>query len=587
MAVRPQTLGMRWTRPPFSLILYLADQEDRLVGRSPDAFAIIEPPIARSSEWAHLQPARVRRLGRLVRTWQFLMPYAPVLIALIVIALFLRERPLPAIGVFTAGFAITIAEMLVAAGRMSWSLGRFLRTRRTDGEILGDELRSHYWTIEFCHASSRAPTDRLLIEAAERAALTESRLPADVAFGSGIVAVNAACGAGEALSLLDSADAVGDTGWFVIGARERFRRPDQEAVRPLGGIRLILVTTVAFVFATAQGVVWFERQACAGAACAARPVTFPRALGWTLEHVIGRFPRPATWQSQSFGAFVMVVVPLMAACIVVALAQRRRYHLARRRVMYEAIGRMTEEPTVAILAVNEIECQAVIDAFRARNSELTRKIEQVGDHAVHRLGPRVVLAQSEQGTVGAGSMPWTVHNLIEELEPAVLILTGICYGLDSRELDGGVQELGDLVVATQLRPMDHRKIATHLDGSRRETTRGPRPETPSGLLSHARALALGRRPTVHFGPVLSLNTLLNNPAERDRLRILAPEAIAGEMESAGLYAAAAATKHDWILIKGIADWGAGKTDTHQPAAARHAADFVADLIAQIYPGGAR
>jgi nucleoside phosphorylase len=578
---------MRWTRPPFPLILYLADQEDRLVGGSPDAFAIIEPPIARSSEWTRLQPARVRRLGRLVRTWQFLMPYAPVLIALIVVALFLRDRPLPAIGVFAAGFAITIAEMLVAAWRMSWSLGRFLRTGRSDGEILGDELRSHYWTIDYFHATSRAPTDRLLTEAAERAsALTEGRLPADVAFGSGIVAVNAACGVGEALSLLDSADAVGDTGWFLIGARERFRRPDQDAVRPPGGIRLILATTVAFVFATAQGVVWFERQACAGAACAGRPVTFPRALGWTLEHVIGRFPRPATWQSQSFGAFAMVVVPLMGACIVVALAQRRRYHLARRRVMYEAIGQMTEEPTVAILAVNEIECQAVIDALRARDPGLTRKIERVGDHAVHRLGPRLVLAQSEQGTVGTGSMPWTVRNLIEELEPAVLILTGICYGLDSRELDGGVQELDDLVVATQLRPMDHRKVATHLDGSRRETTRGPRPETPGGLLSHARALALGRRPRVHFGPVLSLNTLLDNPAERDRLRVLDPEAIAGEMESAGLYAAAAATKHDWILVKGISDWGAGKTDTHQPTAARYAADFVADLIAQIYPGSA-
>jgi nucleoside phosphorylase len=132
--------------------------------------------------------------------------------------------------------------------------------------------------------------------------------------------------------------------------------------------------------------------------------------------------------------------------------------------------------------------------------------------------------------------------------------------------------------------VDHRKVTTRDDGSPYEIPRGPRPETASDLLSHARVLARGRVPAVHFGPVLSLNTLVNNGRERARLRALDPEAVAGEMESAGLYAAAAQAKRDWIIVKGISDWGVEKTDDHQPLAARRAADFVADLIARIEPG---
>jgi hypothetical protein len=37
------------------------------------------------------------------------------------------------------------------------------------------------------------------------------------------------------------------------------------------------------------------------------------------------------------------------------------------------------------------------------------------------------------------------------------------------------------------------------------------------------------------------------------------------------------------MVKGISDWGAGKSDAAQGDAARHAADFVVALVAQMYP----
>jgi hypothetical protein len=83
---------------------------------------------------------------------------------------------------------------------------------------------------------------------------------------------------------------------------------------------------------------------------------------------------------------------------------------------------------------------------------------------------------------------------------------------------------------------------------------------------------------VHFGPMLSLNTLLDSATLRDRLVTGEPDAIGGEMEGVGVYAAAARRKVDWILVKSISDWGVAKDDRHQRAAARCAADFVLHTI---------
>jgi nucleoside phosphorylase len=54
------------------------------------------------------------------------------------------------------------------------------------------------------------------------------------------------------------------------------------------------------------------------------------------------------------------------------------------------------------------------------------------------------------------------------LEPDAVIVTGLCYGLNSKELDGGDQEVGDIVVSTQLRAVDHKKVTV------RETVSGTR-----------------------------------------------------------------------------------------------------------------
>jgi nucleoside phosphorylase len=85
-------------------------------------------------------------------------------------------------------------------------------------------------------------------------------------------------------------------------------------------------------------------------------------------------------------------------------------------------------------------------------------------------------------------------------------------------------------------------------------------------------------PKVHYGLLLSANTLVNSAVLRAKLKALEPDAIGGEMEGAGAYAAGAKRKVDWVVAKAIADWGAGKTDDWQVRAARAAARFVLHVV---------
>ena len=57
-----------------------------------------------------------------------------------------------------------------------------------------------------------------------------------------------------------------------------------------------------------------------------------------------------------------------------------------------------------------------------------------------------------------------------------------------------------------------------------------------------------------------------------------PELIGGEMEGVGLISVAERYKKDWILVKGISDWGVGKTDTDQVFVARKTFRYVFQTI---------
>jgi hypothetical protein len=113
------------------------------------------------------------------------------------------------------------------------------------------------------------------------------------------------------------------------------------------------------------------------------------------------------------------------------------------------------------------------------------------------------------------------------------------------------------------------------------TPRGDKPHTADRLCNRLRQAdgSQGRIasdwPKVRFGLVLSGQKLVDNLDYRESLKSLYPEAIGGEMEATGLYVSATVAKVDWIVIKGICDWGHDKNradkDVWQKLAAKNAA----------------
>ncbi len=240
--------------------------------------------------------------------------------------------------------------------------------------------------------------------------------------------------------------------------------------------------------------------------------------------------------------------------------------------------------SVLLVVVAHPEREAVLAAVQdVTGARWTRRF--LPHHTIYELGriggTDVLLAQVAQGSVtpdsaGAGA---GAGELITALRPDHVILTGICYGLkdDDRRRP---QQLGDVLVANQLRLIAHHKFARGADGHELRLQRGGAVHPSPALLDRLQSAALDwRNPAaVHVGPMLSESVLVDSADYRARLKAAEPEAIGGEMEGAPFYAAAVRAKVNWALVKGISDWAYGKGDGHQQMAADNAASLVVHML---------
>jgi len=132
---------------------------------------------------------------------------------------------------------------------------------------------------------------------------------------------------------------------------------------------------------------------------------------------------------------------------------------------------------------------------------------------------------------------------------------------------------------------DPQRIGTASDGGSHVRPRGERVASAAALLARCQAgRASWKVAPVRVGLILSGEKLVDHLGFREQLRQIEPDAIGGEMEGAGLYAAARNHNVDWILVKAITDWADGQKTTgeagHQELAARNAAAFVLHVIGQ-------
>lgn len=235
---------------------------------------------------------------------------------------------------------------------------------------------------------------------------------------------------------------------------------------------------------------------------------------------------------------------------------------------------------VLLVTATEVEMLAVRRLFPGRQKRF------IGDKTYYEVGEvnntTVYLVQSEMGAGGTGGAIRTIEEGIKQLAPAAVMMVGIAFGADPRN-----QQIGDILVSERIFDYELQRVGQTI------IPRGDKVSASHRLLNRCRDGAIewriaGEAGYVQFGLLLSGAKLVDNQDFRAQLISFAPEAIGGEMEGAGLYAAAQGHKVDWILIKAISDWADGhkaeNKQPHQELAADRAARFALHVIQQ---GGLR
>lgn len=234
--------------------------------------------------------------------------------------------------------------------------------------------------------------------------------------------------------------------------------------------------------------------------------------------------------------------------------------------------------TILVVTATLVEARSVLQIFSEANNNTWERMF-VGGKTYYRIGELsgvdVYMVQCEMGTSGPGAALLTIHKAIETLSPVAVILVGTAYGINPER-----QCLGDILISKQLHTYELQKVK--MKSKQVISPRGDRVTSSPILLDRFRSGAIDwKGAQLHFGLILSGEKLINDISFRDALCAIEPEAIGGEMEGAGLYAAASDAKVDWIIVKAICDWADGtKGDEYQEQAARNAASFTLHVIMQ-------
>lgn len=189
---------------------------------------------------------------------------------------------------------------------------------------------------------------------------------------------------------------------------------------------------------------------------------------------------------------------------------------------------------------------------------------------------RVIHVQCEPGSVGPSSSQSVITDAIDEMRPDYIVLAGIAFGTDQK-----TQRFGDILVSKMIVEYEKAKVK-----SGQIIPRGQKVESSAKLLSFFRAAKSElQNDSVSFGTMLSGEKLIDS---RDFLNLLLqqePEAIGGEMEGAGLVAAAGRRKVNWIVVKAIVDWAHKKSQSsgkqHQLDASQKVFEFVFSSIESV------
>lgn len=231
-------------------------------------------------------------------------------------------------------------------------------------------------------------------------------------------------------------------------------------------------------------------------------------------------------------------------------------------------------PRIAIVVATETELKYALSALSPlpRRRQIWKTTKGTDTYFLGRIGVfECVLMLSSMSSQGPTGSTLSIASAISEWNPSALVLLGIAFGASRRK-----HLPGDVLISEHIIPYEHQRIGQN------PMFRNPVPPSSPALINRFRnALNWSfQRPdgticSKHVGPMLSGDKLVDSEDFKKALLDQYPNAIGGEMEGSGLWAAASRDKKDWVVVKSVCDWGDGnKHKKYQEMAAASAVSLV-------------
>ena len=190
--------------------------------------------------------------------------------------------------------------------------------------------------------------------------------------------------------------------------------------------------------------------------------------------------------------------------------------------------------------------------------------------------PTAYIHMDEQGVTNPAAAP-LVGQLVHELHPVAIVMVGIAFGVNESK-----QKIGDVLISDKILPYDSQKLLE----DKTEYKETPK-EVGFQLLNAFRErkewiyyLPNSEQSIAYIGAMLTGSRLINNYKYRNQLLddFADQKPIGGEMEAQGIYFMCRIHGvTEWIIIKGICDWGYNKNNPNkhkdQIMAANAAVDY--------------
>ncbi|WP_154781111.1 hypothetical protein [Flavobacterium sp. LC2016-13] len=226
---------------------------------------------------------------------------------------------------------------------------------------------------------------------------------------------------------------------------------------------------------------------------------------------------------------------------------------------YDEVKHLIPDINLLLITANDIETfhvrQALLplednaDVLKVPHGQHTYFIGIFGEYlAVHvQLG--------KMGSISYNGAILTSYDAIEAWHPKAVVMVGVAMGTDESK-----QKIGDVLISEAIISYESQRL-----GSEEIVQRGPIVDPGVVLFNRFKnstgwssPIENGLFAKKRIGHILSGEKLIDNLAERNIILSRYPNAIGAEMEGAGIYAACKTKNvNEWILVKGICDYGDG------------------------------